>query len=410
MDFAYDYLIIGGGIAGTTAAEAIRKLDGDGAIAILEDEGHLLYSRVFLPAYARGELELGKVMLRTLKDYERQNIDLYVSERALKIDFVRREVAAASGKTFFYNKLLIASGGRVQPWEFEREFGDRILRLQTLEDARRIRALAAERKITKAVVVGGGFIALEFLNIFRKYGAELTVLLRSDYFWKGHVDEKGREFFQEFFSRNAVAQLSRDEVQELRRVGNEIQVMTRNGKKLHCDYLAAGLGLKSNNELALGSLETASGIRVNEFLEARGSQGVWAAGDAIEYFDKFSGRFRTAGNWTHGFMTGHIAGENMVGARKIFSAPSTYSIKALDSVLTFVGDVEEAAAQESISRYLPAERKYSRFFLKEGRLIGAVLFNTYQLKPLLSKLIESGKDISGKRRLLSDVRGDLSLL
>ncbi|MDP3784995.1 MAG: FAD/NAD(P)-binding oxidoreductase [bacterium] len=406
----YDYLIIGGGIAGTTAAETIRRRDAAGKIAIVEDEPHLLYSRVFLPAYARGELGREKVMLRGLKDYERQNIDLFVSERILKIDFSRREAATASGKNFFYKKLLVASGGRVRPWEFEKEFADRILRLQTLEDAERIRSLAFEGKIKKVAVVGGGFISLEFLNIFKKYGVELTLILRADYFWKGQVDDKGGEFFKELFSRNAVAQLSRDELYEIRRVGNGIQVLTKNGNKIECDYIAAGLGLKRNNELVEGQLETGRGIKVNEFLEAKGQERVWAAGDVVEYFDKFSGRDRMVGNWTHGFMTGHIAGENMAGGRKSFASASTYSITALSSVLTFVGDVEEDAADETVTRFLPAERKYSRFFLKRGRLIGAILFNTYQLKPILSKLIESEKDLSAQKHLFRDVRGDLSLL
>ena len=410
MNLEYDYFIIGGGIAGTAAAEAIRKLDGGGTVAIAEDEPHLLYSRVFLPAYARGELAREKVMLRGLKDYERQNIDLFVSERVLKIDFMRREATAASGKTFSFKKLLIASGGRVEPWEFEKEFADRILRLQTLEDAERIRFLAWEGKIKKVVVVGGGFISLEFLNIFKKYGVLLTLILRADYFWKGHVDDQGGEFLKELFSRNAVTQLSRDGIGELRRVGNGIQILTKNGNKIECDYIAAGLGLKRNNELAEGQLETGRGIKVNEFLEAKGQEQVWAAGDAIEYIDKFSGRARMAGNWTHSFMTGHIAGENMAGGRQSFASVSTYSIKALDSVLTFVGDAEEDAADETIARYLPAEKKYSRFFLKGGRLIGAILFNTYQLKPILSKLIESGKDVSAEKHLFRDVKGDLSLL
>jgi len=390
----YDYLIIGGGIAGTSAAEAIRKLDQGSKIAILENEGHLLYSRVFLPSYARGEMPLEKVMLRRLEDYSRQNIDVYLSETAKQVDFSRREVFSESSKVFSYKKLLIASGGRVRPWEFEQEFKDRILRLQTLDDARRILELGSAGRLRRVVVLGGGFITLEFLNIFRKYGSETTLLFRDDYFWKGQVEERGGKFFEELFFRNRVRTLGREEVSELRRVGSDVQVLTKNGLKLAADWLAVGIGLERSFELVQGVSETGAGIRVNEFLEVPGVSDVWAAGDVMEYFDAISGRFRTVGNWTHAFYTGHLAGENMASKRLRFSSVPSYSVKILDSVATFVGEVDEKFADRMFVREVPLERKYARFFLKGGRLLGAVLLNAWQSKPALTRLIESGRTLS----------------
>ena len=411
MALLYDYLIIGGGIAGTSAAEAIRKLDSGSKIAILEDEGHLLYSRVFLPAYARGEMPLEKVMLRRWEDYSRQKIDVYLSETAKQVDFSRREVFAESSKVFSYKKLLIASGGRVKPWEFsaqggsasggEKEFADRILRLQTLDDARRILELGSAGRLRRVVVLGGGFITLEFLNIFRKYGSETTLLFRDDYFWKGQVEERGGKFFEELFSRNRVRTLGREEVSELRRVGSDVQVLTKNGLKLAADWLAVGIGLERSFELVQGVSETGAGIRVNEFLEVPGVSDVWAAGDVMEYFDAISGRFRTVGNWTHAFYTGHLAGENMASKRLRFSSVPSYSVKILDSVATFVGEVDEKFADRMFVREVPLERKYARFFLKGGRLVGAVLLNAWQSKPALTRLIESGRTLSENDLALS---------
>ena len=411
MALLYDYLIIGGGIAGTSAAEAIRKLDSGSKIAILEDEGHLLYSRVFLPAYARGEMPLEKVMLRRWEDYSRQKIDVYLSETAKQVDFSRREVFAESSKVFSYKKLLIASGGRVKPWEFsaqggsasggEKEFADRILRLQTLDDARRILELGSAGRLRRVVVLGGGFITLEFLNIFRKYGSETTLLFRDDYFWKGQVEERGGKFFEELFFRNRVRTLWREEVSELRRVGSDVQVLTKNGLKLAADWLAVGIGLERSFELVQGVSETGAGIRVNEFLEVPGVSDVWAAGDVMEYFDAISGRFRTVGNWTHAFYTGHLAGENMAGKRLRFSSVPSYSVKILDSVATFVGEVDEKFADRTFVREVPLERKYARFFLKGERLVGAVLLNAWQSKPALTRLIESGRTLSENDLALS---------
>ena len=167
MDLTYDYLVVGGGIAGTAAAEAVRARDPRAKIAILEDENHLLYSRVFLPAYSRGEVGLEKVMLRAISDYETKRLDIYLGEDVSRIDFERREARTYSGKVYSYKKLLLSSGGRAESWQFEKEFSDRILRLQTLENAERIRAIVKEGKIKSVLVVGGGFIPLDFFNIFK---------------------------------------------------------------------------------------------------------------------------------------------------------------------------------------------------------------------------------------------------
>ena len=86
MHIEADYLIIGGGIAGTTAAETIRNKDKHGTIAIISKEPHVLYSRVLLPKYVEGALARDQVFLRTAEDYNKRGISLYVDEEATVLD------------------------------------------------------------------------------------------------------------------------------------------------------------------------------------------------------------------------------------------------------------------------------------------------------------------------------------
>lgn len=405
----YDFLIIGGGIAGTTAAETIRRKNISSTLAIIEDEPHFLYSRVFLPAFSRGEIGLDKVMFRSLADYEKKRIDLYLSERAENVDFLRQECRTSSGSVFAYKKLLIAVGGRVAPWEFEDEAGDRLLRLQRLEDAERILALGRTGQLKRAVVVGAGFIALEFLNIFRAHGAEVTLLCREEHFWKGRVDREGAKFFSAEFSKNRIEERPGDDIYRIGRTGRGLHIVTKQGMQIEADVVAIGIGIKRNMELGMGALQTGEGIKVNEFLET-GTPNVWAAGDSAEYFDTYAGKWKTVGNWTHGFLTGKIAGVNMLGGREAFLSVPAYSITALGNVLTVVGEAGEGENISTVVRSQPLERKYSRFFLQNGSMIGATLINSFQEKPLLTKLIESRKDFSGKENMLADPRHDLAVL
>ena len=403
----YDFLIIGGGIAGTTAAETIRRSDISSSIAIIEDEPHFLYSRVFLPAFSRGEIELDKVMLRSLGDYEKKGIDLYLSERAQRIDFVRQECHTRAGGVFSYRSLLLATGGSVTPWEFEAEAMGRTLRLQRLEDAERVRSLASTGQIKKALVVGSGFIAIEFLNIFRSYGIPVILLGREEYFWKGRVDREGAEFFSREFAKNFIEEQMGDEVYQVKSGVEGLKVVTKNGMTIEADVVALGLGIRRNMELGAGALgegtglATGQGIKVNEFLETNIPR-VWAAGDAAEYFDAYAGGWKTVGNWTHGFLMGKIAGVNMGGGREAFSAVPSYSIKALGLVLTVVGEALEKGGTRTVARLDIRARKYSRFFLRDGKIIGAVLINSFQDKPAITKLIETGADFSGREKILAD--------
>ena len=115
----YDYLIIGGGIAGTTAAETIRQKDKDGRVAILSAEPNFLYSRVLLPEFIRGEVGLEKVMLRGADDYKKNGIEIFLGEEVEKLNTYELSLKTKSGKEFKAKKILIASGGRPKVCDFE---------------------------------------------------------------------------------------------------------------------------------------------------------------------------------------------------------------------------------------------------------------------------------------------------
>ena len=88
----YDYIIVGGGIAGVSAAEAIRANDKYASISILSEEPELLYSRVMLPLYVRGKIKREQLFLRAANDYERHNIALWLDERVVEINRKKREI------------------------------------------------------------------------------------------------------------------------------------------------------------------------------------------------------------------------------------------------------------------------------------------------------------------------------
>src|SRR5260370_34159470 len=109
------YVILGNGIAGQTAAEELRKLDAEASIVMIAAERHPLYNRVALPRYLRGQVRREKVFMRTVEDYEKQNLDIHFETWATEVDFANKVVRTNRDQEFAYDALLIATGGRPKP-------------------------------------------------------------------------------------------------------------------------------------------------------------------------------------------------------------------------------------------------------------------------------------------------------
>lgn len=408
-----DYLIIGGGIAGTTAAETIRETDRYGVIAIVEGEPHQLYSRVLLPYYIKGKIDIEKVFLRQIADYENKHLDLYVNEMIEDIDFEKREARALSGRVFAFQKLLLASGGRPQPWPHALRVPAKTLYLQTLADAERFIAITDEAENKSAIVVGGGFIALELLEAFRARGFAVTLMMRHEYFWPRFFEEEGAGILEQSFRANDIALMKNAEIADVVATSDGVVITTKDTRQTQAALVGVGIGLRRVLSFLGNVLKIGEGVIVDEELRASRPD-VWAAGDVAQYTDPYSGRARVVGNWTEAFTQGRIAGRNMTGAHEKIKMISSYSIKNFGNVITIVGDAEATPAgvapRLAIHRADLSRRRYERFILHEHRLVGAVLVNAFDDKTSVTKLIEQKTDLSEYHADLASLNFDLSTI
>ena len=138
------YLILGGGIAGTSAAEELRKRDAAAEIAIVSEEQHPVYSRVLLPHYVKGKIPRERVFLKKETWYGEQNIEWLTGVRATNIDVKNQSVALSDGRELPYDKLLIATGGEIRTLPFERRG---VAYLRTIDDTDHLLQLLGERTV-----------------------------------------------------------------------------------------------------------------------------------------------------------------------------------------------------------------------------------------------------------------------
>ncbi|OGZ45836.1 MAG: hypothetical protein A3C84_03565 [Candidatus Ryanbacteria bacterium RIFCSPHIGHO2_02_FULL_48_12] len=412
MRIGVDYLILGGGIAGTTAAETIRRDDKDGKIAILSGESHVLYSRVLLPAYVQGRIPREKVFLRTLTDYERNAIQLFLGESAVVVDAEKKEVQTSAGNTFFFEQLLISTGGQVQPWRVGRSVPD-VARLQTLNDADDLIARIHRTTKKHAVVVGAGFIGMEFVNSLVANGFSVDLITKDGGCWFGHLGKDGSDFLEMAFPRNRVALHPASEVSDIKLDAGTYLIRTTRNDKLEAGLLAVGIGLERNLTSFQGQgFEIGKGIKTNEYLETNFPY-VWAAGDIAEYYNVHTKKHALVGNWSHAFLQGRAAGLNMSAAhlhkktKTVFEDVPTYSITVLGNHVTFLGDSVIEGSKETLARADEHGRFFEKFFLKDNLLVGAIMINKFEDKKVLEALIKHQVDITTLKPFL--VRPEASI-
>ena len=174
-----EILIVGGGVAGTTAAETYRAGGGSGEVVIVSDERHPLYSRVLLPHAVKGKISPDAAFLKQTEWYAEKGVELAAGRSVTRVDYARRVATLDDGAELSYRKLGIAAGANPRAWDVPG--GEDALRLQTYDDAASV--AEAVRPGSRLAIVGSGFIGLEFAAIAVAKGANAVILNRGPRFW-----------------------------------------------------------------------------------------------------------------------------------------------------------------------------------------------------------------------------------
>ncbi len=403
-----DFLILGGGIAGTTAAEEIRSKDQNSSITIITEEPQRLYSRVLLPHFLRNENSLDSLFMRPEDNYQKKNIQLLTNLKVTKVDTQSKAVTTSDNQTFEYGKLLVATGGKVNKLSTTGSNLPEVVYLRTFEDAKKIRELINNSK--EAVVLGGGFIGIEFAQSFIKNGLKTTAIVMEKAFWEVVVGENSGELLTQILSENGVDVLTETQVTEFSGQDKLESVKTDKGTEIKADIAGVGIGIYLDIDYLKDSgLTLKKGIVTNEFLETSVPD-VWAAGDAAEFYDPVFKKYHTLGNWANASSQGRTAGLNMVGEKTAFETTSLYSISVFGSNFSFLGDPTVDDQTEVIERGSVADKKLARLLIRDDQLIGASLINLPVERGSITRLIKDKVKITSTKAKLSDLSFDLSTI
>jgi len=404
------YLIIGGGIAGTNAAETIRQRDAAGEITILNEEPHRFYSRILLskPSFFLEKIAPEKIFLRSEQWYVQQRITLRTGIQVTAINPAAKTVTTANGEAIGYDKLLVATGSCPPAWSVAGAATPGVFNVRTLHDVQQI--MTRLKTTHQALVVGGGFIGFEMCDLLRQKNIPTTLIIREPFFWGLLWDEVSGQMVERALATAGVTILKNDEVVEVQGGSTVASVVTKQGTQLPADIIIVGIGVTCHQSMFdAAGLAVGRGLLTNEFLETN-QPDIWAAGDVAEYHDIILDERVLLGNWTNAQMQGRAAGGNMCGPRQPFRFVSSYTTNGLGLSIAFVGDVRLIPGRDVLIRQPANGAWYSRILYEKDEIVGATMINrTTEVQPI-AKLIAANVKVSSIADSLADPSVLLSAL
>jgi NAD(P)H-nitrite reductase large subunit len=406
----FNYVIVGGGIAGVTAAETIRQNDPNGTIAIISDEPYFLYSRVMLskPNFFLGKIPFDQVWLKTEQWYKDNKINYLGGKTAIRFDSASKKINLSDNTSIGYDKLLLAVGVNVRTLHIPGSDKKGIHYLRTLDDGKAIMEHIKTAK--KAVVIGGGFIGFEMADLLKLAGMDTTMLLREHHFWDPTLDEGSAGMIERAMTDGGIKILKNAEIAEILGAENIQEIKLKDGTTIECDMLMCGIGVVNNIEwISKSGVTTGKGILANEYLETN-IPDVYTAGDIAEYKDLLLEENTQMGNWVNGREQGRIAGLNMTGKHEAFRFVSFYTTQGFGVTIAFVGDVAPGADRTIIARGSPELKSYMRILVAHNEIEGATMINRTGEMSTIAKLIEKNINVSDKLKELADPNFSLKSL
>jgi NAD(P)H-nitrite reductase large subunit len=409
------HVIVGSGIAGLSAAESVRERDPGAAITLVSEEPHAFYSRPGLAYLLRGDIPEKQLAVRTPDEVRALNLQrLHVRVEALQPD--RHELVLSDGRRVRYDSLLLATGATAVPPAFPGADLAGVVKLDSLDDARRILKLA--RRGRTAVVVGGGITALELVEGLRVRGLRVHYFLRSARYWSDVLDEaESRIILERLVHDGIVVHPSTQIRQALGAHGVLTGVETQAGEQTPCQVLAVAIGVRPRADLARAAgLTVDRGIVVDGCLRTSAAD-VYAAGDVAQVHDPAGGATLDV-LWSTALAQGRIAGANMAGANLVYTRGISFNVTQLAGLrVTILGAVGKGQDEDLVTiargdseswRRLPQAAVATeqdgvnrvRVVVGERRIVGAVVMGDQTWSHPLQRLIVAQADIAPIRPAL----------
>jgi NADPH-dependent 2,4-dienoyl-CoA reductase/sulfur reductase-like enzyme/peroxiredoxin family protein/rhodanese-related sulfurtransferase/TusA-related sulfurtransferase len=390
------FVIIGGVAGGATTAARLRRLDEQAVIIMFERGQNISYANCGLPYYIGGTItEREKLLVQTPESFRaRLNVDVRVLQEVVKINREEKTVLVYNHQTKetyteSYDKLVVSPGAEPVKPPISGINDPSIFTLRNVYDTDRIKSFCDEKKPSRAVVIGAGFIGLEMAENLHKLGMNVTIVEMANQVMAPLDYEMAAEVHQHLKTKNVEFYL-KDGVSSFRRNGGNLKVQLQSGREIETDLVILSIGVRPETKLIKeAGLELAEngGIKVNDYLQTEDPD-IYALGDAIAFPHPITGKYVNTYLAGPANKQGRIVADNMVmgNTRKYKGAIATAIAKVFDITVASTGLSAKALKKEGIeyisniihgsshAGYYPGALPYTLKILfqpKTGKLFGA---------------------------------------
>ena len=328
-------VILGGGAAGNSAAETLRREGYAGPIALIEAGPDAPYDRPNLSKdYLAGNAREEWIPLHPPSFYEEQGIELLTGRRVVSIDTGGRRVTLDDGSERRFGALLLATGASPVRLPSAVDPGGRVHYLRTLADSRAIIAAAAAAR--RAVVLGASFIGLEVAASLRARGIEVHVVAPAGLPLERVLGPEIAKFVHDLHVEHGV-------VFHLGHTATDIGaqgVTLDDGERIAAELVVAGIGVRPAVALVEeAGLAVDDGIVVDDFL-ATSAPGIFAAGDAARWPYAPAGESIRVEHWVAAQRLGQTAARNILGRRERVAVVPFFWSRHYDLAIDYVGNAK----------------------------------------------------------------------
>lgn len=362
----FKYLIIGGGMTADAAVQGIREIDTKGSIGLISAEADPPYDR---PPLTKG-LWKDKTYDSIWRSAAKQNAQVHLGRTIKSLDLERKQVSDDQGTSYSFEKLLLATGGTPRRLPFG---GDKIIYYRTAADYRRLRALTDKAK--RFVVIGGGFIGSEIAAALAMNGKQVIIVFPGPSIGDRIYPRELSQFLNSYYQEKGVTVAAGETVTGLEERGSTVAIKTKSSREFVADGVIAGLGIEPNVELARSaSLKINNGIIVDALLQTSAPD-VFAAGDVASFQNPALDRRLRVEHEDNANTMGKIAGRNMAGQRERYDHLPFFYSDLFDLGYEAVGELDSRL--ETVADWKTVNREGVIYYLREGRVRGVLLWNTW---------------------------------
>lgn len=395
-------LIVGGGLAGGTAAEALRENGHDGEITVVAAEPYPPYQRPPLSkGFLAGKEGTDAAILHEPQWYDERGIALRTSTTVTALDASARRATLSDGDDLPYDSVLLATGAQPRSLPLPGADLDGVVMLRRLDQSEALRAALSEGG-RRLVVIGAGWIGMEVAATAREFGNEVTVLERDPVPLAAALGPDMGTVF---------ASLHRDHGVDLRTsIGIERITGTEHadgvvagGETFAADLVLIGVGAAPDTALAeQAGLRILNGVLTDSALRTSAPD-VHAAGDVANAFHPVLQRHLRSEHWANALGAGKVAARSMLGMPASFDDIPYFYTDQYDLGMELSGYAPLMADAKVVVRGDLDAREFIAFWVDQDRVVAGMNVNVWDVNETVQELIRSGARVGTDRLADADV-------